>query len=271
MDFLQEMGIKDLEHVVLKARDYITLGKRTYEPGEPILYFDNIQIALLSENTRLVAAQGGYLNQPRVIWEDRDNTTFQFSNGTLNLLSLNMLLEANMLHELEVYVPHKQEVEIDSNGHAWLSYPIATNKKRFYCEYAGNNLQKKIKPISEEIQGNETLVVFDPQYADTTIIADYYFLPKNGAITYTMDRERKPNLYTLEATFYLKDENEGLLHTGILEMPKIYVMSNINLRMGERADPTVGTFRIMAMPDNLDNHEATVCRITYLEDDIYGL
>ena len=86
MDFLQEMGIKDLEHVVLKARDYITLGKRTYEPGEPILYFDNIQIALLSENTRLVAAQGGYLNQPRVIWEDRDNTTFQFSNGNINAL-----------------------------------------------------------------------------------------------------------------------------------------------------------------------------------------
>ena len=94
---------------------------------------------------------------------------------------------------------------------------------------------------------NETLVSFDPQYAGKTIVADYYFVPKSGAITYTMDRERKPNLYTLEATFYLKDENEGLLHTGILEMPKVYIMSNINLRMGERADPTVGTFRIMAI------------------------
>ena len=255
MNILQEMGIKDLEHVVLKAKEYITLGNRSYEPGEPILYFENIQIALLSENTRLVAAQGGYLNQPRVVWEDRENTTFQFSNGTLNQLSLNMLLEANMLHELEVYVPHKYQTEIDSNGRVWLPYSIATNKK----------------PISEEVQDGQTLVVFDSQYADTTIIADYYFLPKNGAITYTMDRERKPNLYSLEATFYLKDENEGLLHTGVLEMPKIYIMSNINLRMGERADPTVGTFRIMAMPDNLDGHEATVCRITYLEDDIYGL
>ena len=271
MDYLQEMGLKDLEHVVIKARDYIILGKRSYEPGEPILYFENIQIALLSENARLIAAQGGYLNQPRVIWEDRENTTFQFSNGTLNTLSLNMLLEANMLHELEAYVPHKQELTIDENGHVWLSYPMAKNKKRFYNKFERENLQEKIKPISEEVQGNETLVTFDPIYANTTIIADYYFLPKNGAITYTMDRERKPNLYSLEATFYLKDENEGLLHTGILEMPKIYIMSNINLRMGERADPTVGTFRIMAMPDNLDGHEATVCRITYLDEDIYGL
>lgn len=271
MNVLQEMGIKDLEHVVLKAKEYITLGNRSYEPGEPILYFENIQIALLSENTRLVAAQGGYLNQPRVVWEDRENTTFQFSNGTLNQLSLNMLLEANMLHEMEVYVPHKYQTEIDSEGCIWLPYPIATNKKRFYNIFDRENLQRKIKPISEEIQDDQTLITFDPQYADYTIIADYYFIPKSGAITYTMDRERKPNLYTLEATFYLKDENEGLLHTGILEMPKVYIMSNINLRMGERADPTVGTFRIVAMPESIENHEATVCRITYLDEDIYGL
>ena len=56
MNYLQEMGLKDLEHVVIKARDYITLGDRSYEPGEPILYFENIQIAVLSENTRLIAA-----------------------------------------------------------------------------------------------------------------------------------------------------------------------------------------------------------------------
>jgi hypothetical protein len=44
-----------------------------------------------------------------------------------------------------------------------------------------------------------------------------------------MNRERKPQLYTLEATFYLKDENDGALHTGVLEMPKVSIMSNINL------------------------------------------
>jgi hypothetical protein len=69
----------------------------------------------------------------------------------------------------------------------------------------------------------------------------------------------------------LKDENDGALHTGVLEMPKVSIMSNINLWMGERADPTVGTFRIVAMPDELEGHSDTVCRISYLEDDIYGI
>ena len=102
-------------------------------------------------------------------------------------------------------------------------------------------------------------------------MVNYYYYSKNSGTIYTLNRERKANLYSLEATFYLKDENDGLLHTGILEMPKVYIMSNINLRMGERADPTVGTFRIVAMPEDVDGYDSMVCRVTYLDDDIYGI
>lgn len=268
MDFIQEMGIKDLEHVVLKARDYMEIGPYSFVPGEPVLYFRNIQIALLSENTQVVAARGGFLNQPRVVWEDRSDTTFQFSNGTLNQISLNMLLEANMLQRQNPLIPMQEIVEV-IDGQAYLAHDIDKSKKRFYKIFDAENIQHqtKLTPISEE--GN--IVRFEDQNLNITIVADYYFKPKNQPLTYTMNRERKANLYSLEATFYLKDENDGLLHTGILEMPKVYIMSNINLRMGERADPTVGTFRIVAMPENVDGYDSMVCRITYLDDDIYGI
>lgn len=268
MDFIQEMGIKDLEHVVLKARDYIDIGNYTFEPGEPVLYFRNIQIALLSENTQVVAARGGFLNQPRVVWEDRSDTTFQFSNGTLNQISLNMLLEANMLQRQNPLIPMQEIAEV-VDGQAYLAHDVDKSKKRFYKIFDAENIQHQTKliPVSEE--GN--IVCFKDQNLNTTIVADYYFKPKNQPLTYTMNRERKANLYSLEATFYLKDENDGLLHTGILEMPKVYIMSNINLRMGERADPTVGTFRIVAMPENVDGYDSMVCRVTYLDDDIYGI
>lgn len=276
MDFIQEMGIKDLEHVVLKARDYMDLGPYSFEPGEPVLYLRNIQIALLSENTQVIAARGGFLNQPRVVWEDRSDTTFQFSNGTLNPISLNMLLEANMLQRPDPSVPIQEIVEVE-NGKAYLSHDIDLTKKRFYKVFEAENIQHqakentqhqfKLKPQREEGQ----IVTFKDNTINATIVADYYFKPKNQPITYTMNRERKANLYSLEATFYLKDENDGLLHTGILEMPKVYIKSNINLRMGERADPTVGAFQIVAMPENMDGYDSMVCRITYLDNDIYGI
>lgn len=271
MDFIQEMGIKDLEHVVLKAKDHIKIGTKVFEPGEPVLYFNNIQIAVLSENTQVVAARGGFLNQPRVIWEDRSDTTFQFSNGTLNQLSLNMLLEANTLQTDNILVPMQELINVE-DGRAYLSQKPALTRKRFYKIFEAENIQHgakaKLIPIEEDV---ENKVVYFDKELNGTIMADYYFKSEKTPISYTMSRERKASLYTLEATFYLKDENDGLLHTGILEMPKVYITSNINLRMGERADPTVGTFKIVAMPENQDGYDSMVCRITYLDEDIYGI
>lgn len=287
MGTIQEMGIKDLEHVVLKAKEDMILGDRFFEAGEPVLYFRNIQISLLSEDTRIIAAQGGFLNQPRVVWEDRNNTAFQFSNGTLNPISLNLLLQANIFKQQKAYIPFQEIIEVEwdlDSPKDTLSFILKHNpvkdKKRFYYGFTAENLQQPLKVISETTKKNEitgqtkTTVVVDTSNLEVkfeSIMADYYFISEKEPIIYSMDRERKPNLYSLEATFYLKDENEGQFHTGILEMPKVYITSNINLRMGERADPTVGTFRIIAMPENYDNYDSVVWRLMYLEDDIYGI
>lgn len=269
---LQEMGIKELEHVVLKAKgDEVSLNGRDYEDGEPILCFRNIQIALLSEDTRVVAAQGGFLNQPRVVWEERSNTTFQFSNGTLNPISLKMLIESNMLKEDKPRIPYQELVYLDGQGQGYLTYEPVPDKegKIFYQGFARENLQNKIEGKLDE--QNRRKIYCGDNYADQEIMVNYYYYSKNSGTIYTLSRERKANLYSLEATFYLKDENDGRLHTGILEMPKVYIMSNINLRMGERADPTVGTFRIMAMPEDYDGYDSMVWRMTYLDEDIYGI
>ena len=267
METLQEMGIKDLESVVLKAHDEMSIAGRVFEQGEPVLYFQNIQVSQLSERAAIRAARGGYLNQPLVVWEDRENTTFQFSNGTLNQISFNMLLEANMVKKQEVRVPFKQIDEIQGDGKFYYRYPPAEDKKKFFYVFDCENIQRKISPLAE----GKDYAVFDKSLAGQRLLMDYYFLPKSTSTVYLMDKERKASLYSLEATFYLKDENEGLLHTGILEMPKVYIMSNIDLRMGERANPTVGTFRIVAMPENVDDYERLVYRITYLDEDIYGV
>lgn len=140
MELLQEMGIKDLENVVLKAHDEMSFAGRVFEPGEPVLYFENIQISQLSERAAIRAARGGYLNQPLVVWEDRENTTFQFSNGTLNQISFNMLLEANMVKKQEVLVPYKQIDEIQGDGKFYFKFPPAPDAKRFFYTFGRGNM-----------------------------------------------------------------------------------------------------------------------------------
>lgn len=279
---IQDFGVKELEYVVLKAKHTMNLGTKTFRPGEPVLYFRNIQIAMLSENNRVIAARGGYKNPALVIWEDRQDTTFAFSNGTINQHSLGLLLGVNALQKNDVYVPYSELINFDmpeaynSPIEISLSHTPAADKKQFFTAFDVENIQPNLTFITEQQDNKIRLIPNNLEYADkdiqiNSIMADYYFQPKNGGLIYTMAQEKKSNLYTLEATFYLKDENDGLLHTGILEMPKVYIQSNINLRMGERADPTVGTFQVVAMPDRLDKNTDVICRITYLDEDIYGI
>jgi len=53
-------------------------------------------------------------------------------------------------------------------------------------------------------------------------------------------------------------------------MPKVRVVSNIGLRLGERADPTVSTFNIIGLPENVGDTKNMIFEITRLENDLDG-
>jgi len=101
-------------------------------------------------------------------------------------------------------------------------------------------------------------------------VIDYYYKYDDTALLYTVQKERFNGLFTLEGKFYSKDENEGLDYTNLLYMPKVRVVSDINLRLGERADPTVGTFNIIGLPVNTNENTGLIVEITRLNSDIDG-
>lgn len=270
---IQELGVKDLEHVVIKARRQTNLGAKIVEKGEPIIYFENLQIAVLNESSSIKAARGGLHNEARVVWEDRNDTVFQFSNGTLNPLSLNFLLQAKILTTQEgLLVPYKEKQTVDEEGYVYLSYLRDENSPIFVYRYAYNNIQERLRPTISTytmVTGEQATKIFvSSKMSGEEILCDYYFIYKRESISYSMARERFSSSYRLEATFQLKDENEGLIRTGIITMPRISILSNINLRLGERADPMVSSFKIIAMPENVEDVNEEVCRITYLDEDI---
>lgn len=266
---LQDLGIKDLETVCIKTRNDVSFGNRQLEQGEPLLYFENVQVALLSENVRPIMARGGWGNEPLVIWEDRSETSFQFTNGTVTTESLNLLLNADMIerNEEEPVFFVEKDLEIDEEGKTTLKYIPDLSRKIFFFIYDYENIQAKIKPLS--INGAE--ITFDKKYANKRVLCDYYFKYNLDQVFYTMARERFSNLYTLEATFLMKDENDGLEHTGLLRMPKVRIVSDINMRMGERANPAVSSFTIVALPETQRERQSVVCEIRYLDEDITGI
>ena len=294
----QYFGIKELYEVVLKAKSPMIFGSRRLEAGEPVLYFENINMSLLSEKSSPIMARGGWLNMPQVIWEDRSEVQFTFSEGITSSVSLGILLSANVAEQSKsepLLVPKREGPanleEIEQNNkqynvfyleHWPVSYPI---KKTFIYEYERNVAQRKL--YGERIFGqlnpwDETerpcIALYNDQEltepADATkqYIVDYYYEYNDPALIYTIAKERFNGLFTLEGKFYSKDENEGLNYTNLIYMPKVRVVSDISLRLGERADPSTSVFNIIGLPEMIENNRnGLILQITRLSSDIDGV
>lgn len=285
----QYYGMKELYQVVLKAKTPMQFGSRYIEKDEPILYFEHVNISLLSQRNNPIIARGGWANLPQVIWEDRSDVTFSLSEGVLSSVGLGILFSANVTekqHDEEILVRRREgPFELDSNGCITLkNWPVDLNKKKtFIYKYARDVIQKKV--YGTRIHGRldpfdntkqiPYIKIFEDKMCQTQAdrdceyIIEYYYQYPTEALIYRIQKQRFNGLFTLEGKFYSKDENEGINYTNLIYMPKVRVVSDINLRLGEKADPTMSVFNIIGMPENMgSNKEGLILQMTRLDSDI---
>ena len=92
----QYFGHKELYEVVLRAKTPMQFGDRYIEAQEPVLYFDDVNMSLLSEQNKPIFARGGWANMPRVIWDERSEVQFQMIDGVMSSVGMSILLSANV-------------------------------------------------------------------------------------------------------------------------------------------------------------------------------
>ena len=283
----QYFGHKELYEMVLRAKTPMNFGNRYIEAEEPVLYFNNVNISLLTEQNRPVFARGGWGNMPHVIWDERAEVQFQLTEGVMSGMGMSILFGANVLQkgkDKPLYM-YKREgpLDLSANSELRLSHePIDhTIKKTFIFDFDRNAIQQKLygKRIGykeEDPFNNYYIQVFQdknftiPADISKKYVVDYYYKYEDEALIYTIQKERFNGLFTLEGKFYSKDENEGKNYTNLLYMPKVRVVSNINLRLGERADPTVSTFNIIGLPETVGDYKNLIVDIAHLGQDIDG-
>ena len=294
----QYFGHKELYEVVLRAKTPMQFGERYIESQEPILYFDNVNMSLLSEQSRPVFARGGWGNMPRVIWDERSEVQFSLVEGVMSSVGMGILLSSNVLSQQDkqpLYI-HMKECPLEIIGYLdkevqgeILQFPIVElkykpvlypEKKTFIFIYARNAIQSKIygqyietEPDALGMRHYRIALSQDKNFTtpaknNERYAVDYYYKYEDEALIYSVEKERFNGLFVLEAKFYSKDENEGHNYTNVLYMPKVRIVSNINLRLGERADPTVSTFNIIGLPETVGESKNLIMEITRLNEDI---
>lgn len=287
----QYFGVKELYEVVLRAKVPMRFGSRYLEEGEPVLYFENINLSILTEENKPVIARGGWANLPRVIWEDRSEVQFTLSEGVLSSISMGILLSAAVTDRSQAnpLLVSKREGPFTLNNEHRLfleKWPVPLEqRKTFIFEYERDVAQRKvygkrihglIDPFDESKERPCIEVYKDKELKELAdinkeYIVDYYYEYGDEALIYTITKERFNGLFTLEGKFYSKDENDGLNYTNLIYMPRVRVVSDINLRLGERADPTMSVFNIIGLPETTgSNKKGLILEITRLNSDIDG-
>ena len=272
----------------------MNFGERYIEADEPVLYFDHIAMSMLSEQNRAIFARGGWENQPKVIWQDRSEVRFQMTQGVISQFGLGVLLGAKVAikgTEKPILI-HKKEGPFqfdigETVPRIYLEHwPVDSSvKKTFIFDYDRDSVQRKIygkritgqykdplQPDKEtpciELYDTKDLNPEKMASTDRKYVVDYYYEYGKEVLSYTLKKERFNGLFTLEGKFYSKDESEGMNYTNILYMPKVRIVSDINLRLGERADPTVSAFDIIGLPETVGDEQNLIVEIQHLGEDL---
>lgn len=265
----QFFGMKEIYQVVLRATEKgVRIGNRILAPYEPVTYFEHIQIASLSETIVPVAARGGRRNDPLVIWEDRKDVTFRMQAGVLSDIGFGLLTNARIEPQPQkLIIGASEKLTLDDDGRCAINNHQALADQPLFCFLYDNKvIQQKITPLSVDYEMG--IFEFGEQYAGRDVMIDYRFQYGGESSIYILERERFTGMFELEGKIYRKGEEDGINRTTLFRMPQVRIISNLNVTLGEIANPTVSTFNIVASPKKTAYSDYTVVEMFNLNEDI---
>jgi hypothetical protein len=137
----------------------------------------------------------------------------------------------------KVILNHRETIESNENGLIITKYPIVEP----YFVYK--------KSTGEKITGiycTYKTIYTDYPYED--FLVDYFYEYNNGYDVLTVGNPLTNGYLSLEGRTRVKDDATGQVRTGIIKIPKLKLLSNLSMRLGNDAIPQVGHLDAIAVP-----------------------
>lgn len=255
---MNDFAFKELYDVNFRINYPCELFGTFFEEDEIILRFDKIDIALLNEYKTRTAAQGGYLNRTQVYWDETSGIGFAFNSGIATKEMLSILTNNNVLEKEKISIPISERINTIGIDKYSLKFEIDLNKPYFL--YRDN---VKLSKTDYHFIDNQ-LVINDKNY--NNLLLDYYTLKTEQSIL-RIGQNLLGGFLSLEGKTRLKDDIDGQEKTGIIKIPKLRIMSDLSIRLGNRETPNLFNFNIMGEPVK-GRYGSYVCDIQLLDTDI---
>lgn len=232
-------SFKDLEKVSLKATSNIEIGNKQFVPGETLAYFDKIQVAALDEQRDVRVAEGGYENQPRVFWETTKDLKLRFSQGVFSEEHFALLTNAKLIEQVGVPILISEQEDKETNELGVITLKHAPVGEIFvYNKNTGSRI------TNYTIDG--ATLTFETPFLE--VLVRYTFNYTNKIYDYKIGRRLVNGFVELEGRTRIKDDVSGQVVTGIFKIPKLKLLSELSVKLGEQATPVVGRFDALCVP-----------------------
>ena len=266
-------GVKELYGVTLKCTSNMEVNGNWFEEGEPLIFFDKLQIAYLDEQKKRAASKGGYGNQTLVKWEDTTGMGIQLSEGVISDVGLSILSNSQILSQdkTTILIPYSETLESEKEGanvYALYLKHTPVNKNAIYLYRNG----KRISSFDYEINNSKGKILInnvdDEAEIEPPKYSVYYEYKYTGnANNLCIGKRLVRGFLSLTGRMRLKDDQSGKETTCLIEFPKVELMSDLTMRLGNGVSPYVYGFNLQALPVG-ERGNQYVCKFTMLDEDI---
>ena len=236
MDY-QQFSLKELYQVSLKANYELEINGQKFYPGDVITTFDHIQLANFGEIRQFVAARGGFDNRAQVTWDTVQEVPLSFIQGVFSREQMAVMNNLRLVSQenSNLTLTQTEYCESDENGIIILRHEPLTN---LHVRAVDG------QAISYTIDKNE--LTLNRHYCNC--IVSYNFEYKNPITNLIVGERFLNGFLSLEGRTRFKDDKTGANHTGIIQIPKLKIVSKFSLQLGENAAPVNGSFDAIAYP-----------------------
>ena len=255
-----EFGLKELYDLTLKTTYPIEMEGYVFEAGEVIARFDKIQIANFREITSRINAKGGKNNTARVVWEDPQEVQLSFAQGIFSKRQLALLSNAKLIKSTpadKILLSAHFSGESDEKGKIKLG---KTNVQKVFV-YDGNTNEKIYPNLSWLDEG---IIEIPGAYRNVEVDFDYFY--ENNYTTLTIGKKLIQGFLQLEGKSRVKDDITGKTHTVLLRIPRLKLVSDLSMRLGREAGPSMANFSAIGYPSEFGDKK--IMEIIFLNDDI---
>ena len=253
-------GIREICDVVFKAKTKVQIGNTTFEPGQPVIYFDTLKTSTMEGAATTVYAQGGKGNARLMAWEGERTVTFTMEDALISEIGLSVLTGAGLIEPTEAKPLKIHSTARFAKGDTYKVYETIdkTAEGKAYAIGMDEN-ENVIEMVAAEgtvtaASGNAkafttfTNPVFTNDTKIKTILFDFYVVKASGAKQIEITADKFGGTYYVEASTLFRD-SQGGDHPAEFIIPNAKVQSNFNFSLASSGDPSTFTFTMDAFPD----------------------